>query len=271
MEMINEFLSDKRTYMVMIVAYIIIMIIVLIFIWSPDKVEPLAEYTPYNANERLSDMANYYSTDIVNALTYYDDSYISTIISDEYLKYKNLTARELYNDLRITRRYNLTNLNTYTVGDVVIYAMNLTSNGKTVKVSVIETEPYKYKLGFDGFYSYIENNKKYQNSGISIMLKSTYKNIDRVEYQLLITNESNTYVSFDFSTATNVYVITSSGNEYYLNNVESSHLLSNLKQGKFEQKNIIFNVPIGEQDDIESLVMLNVNIGGSVKDIKLSL
>jgi len=271
-EIIDSLFSDKKTVIIMAIAYVIVMVVASIIIWKPDDVLDISKYEPYDEEKIQQQMATYYFNSVQDIGVYNAKSYLSSILSENYLEYTNQSIDEVLRRIRSQNKYpTVTDVQVYNIGDKYIYAGNLNVNSNSIPVCIIENYPYDIQLTFDNFLDYYTINRTTSKNGMNITVKDVYKNLNYVEYNLEIQNESAQNVSMKFSVASNVYVTLNNSQIVYLNNAYDSAELERLERNNVATRNIMFNIPVSDQDKIQSISFKNVIIDGKKVELEISL
>ena len=124
------------------------------------------------------------------------------------------------------------------------------------------------KFAFDTFVDYKEINKYTSNSSVKFTLKDVYQDLNYIEYNLEVLNNSDENVSVDFTTVNNVYILLEDNTKVYIQNPYTTPVFENLTPNDVGARNLVFSIDITKQKDIESLNIENVIING--KKIKLN-
>lgn len=272
MEIIDSLFSDKKTVIIMAIAYVIVMVVALIIIWKPNAVLEISKYEPYVEEQMKEKMASYYFGSVQDIGVYNAKSYLSSILSESYLEFTNQSIDEVMGRMRTENKYpTVTNVQVHNIQDKYIYTGNLIVNSNIIPVCIIENYPYDIKLTFDNFLDYYTINRTTSKNGITITLKDVYKNLNYVEYSLEIQNESAEYVTMEFSVASNVYITLNNSQIVYLNNAYDSAELKKLEINNIANRDIVFNIPFADQDKIQSINFKNVIIDGKTVELEIVL
>lgn len=272
MEIIDSLFSDKKTVIIMAIAYVIVMVVALIIIWKPDTALEISKYTAYNEEQMQNEMATYYFNSVQDIGVYNAKSYLSSILSESYLEYTNQSIDGVLERIRSQNRYpTVTDVQVYNLGDRYIYNGNLNVNSNSIPVCIIEEYPYDIKLTFDNFLDYYTINRATSKNGVNFTVKDVYKNLNYVKYNLEIKNEAAEYLSMDFSVANNIYVTLNNSQMVYLNNAYDTNEVNHLEVNNIAKRDIVFNVGVVDQEKIKSINFKNVIIDGRQYSLEILL
>lgn len=272
MEIINTLFSDKKTVIIMAIAYVIVMVVALIIIWKPDSVLEISKYEPYNEEKVAQDMALNYFGIVQDICVQNSEDYLEQILSSSYLEYTGQSVEDVLNKIKSGKRYpTISDIKVLNVEDNVIYTGNLKTNSSTIPVCIIERYPYDIELSFDNFLDYYTIDRTRTQDGVAITLKSVCKNVEYIEYDIEVLNENATNVSIDFSVASNVYITMDNSQILYLHNTYDVGEAKNLEINNNISRSIMFNVSALDQERIKSITFKNVIIDGKSVNIQIEV
>lgn len=270
----NTLGKNRKILFYAILTYIVIMIVVLLFIWWPEKKWEL-EYTKVNIQEKQKQLAQDYMDEIALMFITEDKEAIKGLVSDEYVNYLGITKddiiKSLDNDGYFSLYSQVRGMDIYTDGNTYVYSTNIYSNNNNRRMNIIETYPYEYDIVFDDFYDYKKANSTVTQEGIKLTITSVYRNLKYIEFEMKIENLNNTYARFDFNSSNCVQAVLEDANQYSAANLVSTGAYTNINSNETITKKFVFEIPAQLQNGIEYIVFNNVKLEFSQMNIKVKV
>ena len=268
------------------VCVIIVAIIVLIGIWTPDK---KTEAQEQKADLSLGKYENIYVDDKEQVNQYIDKitTYLATknldklyeMLNPEYVEYfnvskeklkKDLVEKGLYGTVLTSNKYNLSTLNSNRY-----ITANLNSNTKGYVqdlVNIIEYSPNDYKIAFDNFVMYNKVPQEYIRNKLNIKVNEQVAFNSKYIIKMSITNNTDDVVYFNPNRAYDfIYLVSSTqGNVPLAVHLYSRETVS-IDNGKTLNLNMEFNIDEMSVNNIKGILIKEVKIGktGELVDIQL--
>ena len=271
--------KSKKLLIVFVVIYAIILLAVLIYIWSPKKSKKQSDINKYSTVEYKDKMAKIYFTDFANLIAG-DDKTFYEKISPDYLDKNNLKESNFRSFLESKSVIgNNIEMKSYTLlkqEDKDIYRILYNVNGFNRYVIVTESKPYEYTLSFeqDTIPNVTNNggNTTDLSDGIKFKIEELERKTTSIKYKVVITNENEFDVSFNFDDINNVVLVLSDGNTYRVaGTVISMDENNTLSKGSSITKEFFFSVSSEKQAKISKLRFRNVSFGENKKNIDVNI
>lgn len=273
MELIDNLLNDKKTVIIMAIAYVIVMVVALVIIWGGDEELEISKYTPYDEEQINKKMALIHFSDIADIAVYDSVEYIEKLISPAYLNYTEKTAQDVLEQMKFTGTYpTVGEVNVISAGDKLIYRAYM-DFGKDNKyyINAIETSPYNMYFTFDTFYDYKQINKYSSASGVKCTVQDVYQDLNYVEYNIEVLNNSDSNVSIDFASVNDIYILLDDNTKVSIQNAYNTPTFENMAPNNVGARKLMFLIDVTKQNNIESLNIDNVVINGEEKSISINL
>lgn len=264
-----EFIEKNPKIVAMFsVIYIIVVIVILSLIWKDDKKIP-NEFSYTNISEEQADIIGHkkYVEELIEAFQLEDMDILLGKLSSNYKEY---VGEYEFNDLVLKQNIKVNEVKKYTDRTTNIYSANISFGDKTRQINIVENYPNSYEYTFDDFYSYKKINTKYSSSGIEIDINSAYRQINQLELNVLLKNNSEGILKFNMSQSSNVQAVLDDGKVIYISNVSNDND-SELKTNTSSNKKLVFNMSLDTQSQIVKIRFLNVDVNGTKKDIDIKL
>ena len=271
------------------ICVIVISIIALIGIWTPDDKEDVEQEKPTvsdsigayeNIEYSMDEQVGKYSEDIINFLATKNIDKIYDMTNPEYLQYFNLDKDALREDLE-NKGYGIVLSNgkysSAALGANRYFRLNLNTKDNNYvdgTINIIEYAPNDYKIAFDRFVFYKKEPIKYVREDLNIVISEQVAYDTRYKANISITN----------NTADTVYINNSKAYEFiYLKNSTGGeigtavHLYAGeqvaITSGKTLNMSLDFDIDDMSAGNIKSIVIKGVNISktGIDADIELPL
>lgn len=270
MDIFLEFLANKKTMFIIVIAFVVLTIISFIVIWKPEDVLTISKYEPYDEKKHQEYMATYYFNWLSDLKMYGQAKNFKDSISEDYLEYTGKTAEELYSCLIDADVYfNVHDLTVTNLGSTVIYSGTVDTSEQPLRINIVEDYPYDVRLTFDDFISMSNVKKSGETSDLEVNVVSTIKKLNYIELVLEAVNNSGYKTTIDLSRTNKVYLTMSDGSKVYLNNSHSVPQLENMEKGTIAKTVLRFNVGIMAQSDIQKITLLSINVGGKACTLEI--
>ncbi|MBR5228134.1 MAG: hypothetical protein IKV94_05825 [Clostridia bacterium] len=271
MDILNTLFSDRKTFIIMAIIYIIVVVFVLFLIWTPKSGEELATYEKVDLTKKNEEMAEYYFASIIDMGLYGSKSTFESIIDKNYLYYIGLETDELFENFRVNGVYpKITGTTIKNVGDTIVYSGIYSAGSGSVNVNIIERAPYDYTLTLDTFYDYSSFKRTGSNDGIVVTLSDEYNDFKYIRYNVEIENTSEQAIEIDLSKLADTYLTL--GNSATVK-LSSSSITSTIKLEKDDSivTSLAFELDVSNQQDIDKLTFSNIKIGDSTTNVDVNI
>lgn len=203
-----------------IVLCIIVAIVVLIFIWMPEK-----ENTEYKVGHVVQTNINQetvlkkYAKDIQNLIIKKDYNSLYNLISKDYITYTGMTKESLseYLDERNVCEAGL-ELIQYTVNYVdgynAVYDLNFKVANEVYSINIIvkEEAPERYTIAFDGFIDNTTNVYSSTVNSVTLNVLERTRYTTWVEYDIKLTNGYNRKITMNsMNNANPIFIMDGAG------------------------------------------------------------
>lgn len=279
---INEFFQENRKIVIIFgIVYIIVMIFVITYIWSPKTYKSkqssdIVKYEQYDETGVQNKAMQDYVNDIAYSFMLGEYDQLVEKVSDDYLEYNGLTKNEMINELKnsgyTSYSTQITSLTQYDLGNIYVYRGELTNGKKMRYINIIETYPYEYTITFDDFYKYSSDVVSKTTEGIKFDILTSFNNISYIEYKIKVTNEDNDLVKMNLNSEDYVYIELTDGTtgKVSYTAVEGKDYTT-LSKGSSVVRILMFRVPLQSQESIEKIVFKDVDMGQTEQDIELNI
>lgn len=276
---IEEYFQDnKKILKLMLVIYIIISIAIIYFIWKPkDEVENLIlKYEEVDEAKVNENIINEYMNAVVIDFVLEQKEVLKEIVNPKYLQYRNISSDDLMSELEengfFVSNIRIKDIEKYQIDDTYVYRGILTNGTNERYINIIEKYPYDYNITFDTFFD--SNSQRYEISKNKIKFEiiETINLVSKVEYKIKITNVGNENVTFNFNDNKKISILLEDDQEY-----TSEYPLGaiykevNLAKGSSIIIDILFRVPLQNQEKIDSINFKDVRLDVVEEDIKIEL
>lgn len=257
------------------ILYILTIIILLYFIWNPNKDElpEFASYTEITQSQVDKKVMKQYMDNLILAYSTYDIDYLFDICEDNFLKQEigDIKAYQKYleEEGMFTTDIHVNSVTKYVEGTNVVYAFNVSFQGIEKRINIIETYGENIQITYGEYYSKKDIEKKVESGDVQYNIKKIYRNINSLEMILEISNGSSEDVFIPCENSTNVRLILENNNVLVLNNIKTYGEDKVLSAGNTIEKKLIFNISLDKQTEIQKLELLNIKIGE--KNQKISI
>lgn len=266
--------NNRKSLILAIIGYVIIMLIVIAIIWWP-KDKDYATYEKINVDSRKTEQAQNYVNTLSDIFKNSRKNELKTLISNGYIQYTEKTSDQIISELDSAGYFSdnveINGVSVYTDGDTYVYSTTLYNLNNKRTINIIETYPYKYEIVFDDFYSYEKLGTVSRNQNIRFTINSVYKNLKYIQFNMQIENLNDTYVRFDFNSSVGVQAVLEDGTKYSLANAVSQEQHTNIESNMTVNKNFVFEIPAQLQEGIEYIVFNGVSLKFSEMNIKVSI
>lgn len=273
--------KNMKTLIIFAVIYVVIIIAVLVYIWSPKKQNfNISKYDVYTEQQIEDRVKTLYCGEISNDLITRNSDNLYNLMSKDFLTKNNLSKDNFY-DYMINNLYFTSNnvaAGKYTVskdGNNYIYSIEFQIGIVYKIINIIEEKPYVYTITFGDEYTNnitsISKSGKVVSNGIIFDYEITKNLVNNLYITFNITNVENEKVEVDFSDVTKVQVITSDS-EYKLSNIEIYGNNDNvLTKDSSISKSLVFDIPLSEQSKITTIRFNDVKVNGTVMNIAVNI
>lgn len=267
-----EIIGNKKTLIIALVAWIIVMAAVLVIIWMP-KEKKYATYQKVDLNNKKTELAREYLSTLSLMLKEANTFEFERKLSKSYLAYTNKTSEEVVAELEKTGFFSkdttLTNMTLYEDGNTYIFSSIMRSGNNERTINIIEQSPYVYNIVLDNFYLYSDAEKLTKSNNIEFKVKNVYNNLKYIEINMSIENLNDTYARFDFGSTTGVQAVLEDGTIISLANLVASEIYTNVEPNMTLNKNFVFEIPIQLQSGIQCILFNDVTLEFSKTDIQV--
>lgn len=273
-EMFDILGNNRKSLIIALVMYILIMIAVIVIIWIP-KPKEYGEYDLIDLDAKKLEQAQSYVNTITDIFKNAKKTELSELISQRYINYTDKSTNEIINELDtdgyFSSNVTVSGMNVYADADTYVYSMTMFAKNNKRAINIIERYPYKYEIVFDDFYSYEELNKTYTTKNIEFTTLNIYNNLKYVEINMTIENLNDVYARFDFSNVGGVQAVLEDGTRVALSNSVSGQTYTNIQPNMTVNKNFVFEVPAQLQDGIKYIVFNGVTLEYSQVNIQVPM
>ena len=272
------------------ICVIVISIIALIGIWTPDDIvekeeekqtisDTLGVYE--NIQYSVDEQVTKYTEDIINYIITKNIDKIYEMTSPEYLEYFNMDKEALKKDLEnkglyglvlTSNKYNMVNLDSNRYFRLSLNTKNNSYVDSTI--NIIEYSPNDYKIAFDKFVFYKKEPIKYVREDLLITINEQVAFDTLYNVKICITNNSNDTVYLNKSEAYEfICLVNNSGSEIGT----ATHLYAGqvveLPRNKTINMELSFSIDDMSIDTIKSIKIKDVVMSktGIVNDINLDI
>lgn len=276
MEIEEFFKNNKKTIIIFSFVYVIIMIFVIYYIWKPEEIEKndIIKYKPVTAEDVTNKVMNNCLEQVAYRFILGEKEELADMISSDYFKYRGIKSNELMDEFEKDGFFSLDtqikNITKYDLGDIYIYRGILTNGINQRYVNIIEEYPYEYELSFDDLYKYKEKGIKREKQKISFEIFNIAYNMTYMQCTIRITNLKNNYVFINLTENKNMVLVLEDGQEYIAEFPKSiTNEQMNLNRGSNTTINVIFRIPLQEQENISHIEFKNVKLDGEKSNIEI--
>ncbi len=271
--------------LVAIIVCVLFIIVSLIMIWSPKKVQKKESIDgrkkiySYIENTNFEEKTfNIYKSEVKRLLMPINVKQLFEKLNDDFIKRNNLTidnVKSYLDDKKLLT--NNANLRSYSVikkGDYYIYRVEYdtfdSNNNKTGKgvVNIIEEKPFEYTLSFEAEdITLLENNVNKIISNIEFNIKNLENKKDSVKYEIRFTNNNEEDINIDFDDINNIVLVLENGKQIKMAAALISADEEILTKGSSLRKEAFFNISLEDQGLIKAIKFNKVTIGNKVTRI----
>ena len=263
--------NNKKSIIKAFIIYIIITLIVLIYIWIP-KTDGRIKYSKIDMDNKKKELANYYYNDILSKFKSSNKETISNLLSDDYLYFVNKKSEDVITELEeegvFSSDVTMSSMTVYEDKGTYVYTASINDS---IKINLIEEEPYSYVIAFDNFYSYDESAETVTKENVKFTIDSEYRNFEYIKYEMRIENKENVYCSFKFGDIKGVQVVLEDGTKFDLANSVATEEYTVLNTNTTKSKQFVFNIPVQLQNSIEYMIFNDVKIDSATMNIKINV
>lgn len=263
--------NNKKSVIKAFIIYIIITLVILVWIWIP-KTDGRIKYNKVNMDSKKKELANYYYNDILSKFKSLNKETVSSLLSDDYLYFLDKKNEDVINELEGKGVFSsdtiISNMTIYEDKGTYVYTATINN---TIKINLIEEEPYSYVIAFDDFYSYNDNEESVTKANIKFTIDSEYRNFEYIKYKMRIDNKENVYCSFKFSDIKGVQAVLEDGTKFDLANSVATEEYTVLNTNTTISKQFVFNIPVQLQNSIEYIIFNDVKIDSATMNIKINV
>ena len=272
-DLLKTLFTNKKSFIILTIIYIIIVITVLVIIWAPDSVSDISKYTPYDEAAKNDEMVKYYNEELQKIKINFTADEFSEYIASDYLYYSDTTAAEAFEKLQETETsFTIYNYDMYKLENVNIYSLSLPSNTGNLKINIIEDDyPYNFHITYDNFVSYSSTPRLAVCDSANVKIVGECKTLNYIEYEIEVTNISDSDIDVDLSNSLNAYLNLEDGSKVYLDMVQINQTKENIKKGETSKLKLRFNIGVLNQKSIVSFGMSKIFNGTSFEKITLSI
>ena len=258
-DLLDLFGHSKKYLFIAIIAYILITVTIIVYIWWP-KEKGYLEYESVTIKERQQQLAQEYINDVSMLFRTDDKQSISQLISDEYIEYTGKSRDEIVDELSVffSLYADVRGMDLYVDKNTYVYSTTIYSNNKSRKINIIETYPYNYNIVFDDFYKYNKVDKTTKNGNIAFTVENIYRNLKYIELDMKIRNENSSYIRLDLNSANCVQAVLEDGKKYSVSNLISTSNYTEVESGATISKKFVFEIPAQLQNNIKHIVFNGV-------------
>ncbi len=271
----NNFVQENMKIIVVFgIIYLIIIIAILSFIWSPDKKAPeFANYTMVGSEGSDKLAVKKYTDEIVEGYQLKDSTFLYEKTADGYWNYTGETSQELIKQMNKldTENVKIGSAKKYISGNTNVYVLDISFGSETKKLNLIEDYPGNYKYSLGTFYKYITNSKNNEINSVGYFVKSIYQDMNYIELNLEIYNNNKESVSVKMQSPSDVELNLSDGKSISVSNTSVSSGDEEIKSGSKMNKKILFNMPLEQQAKIESISLNSVYINKILGNVNFKI
>ncbi len=241
------FISIIISGMVLIV---VLLVVALIFIWSPDKNVENANETGNIENVKSIENGSYnytvtseqqvvekYSKDILDILSMQNKEEIFDFVLPEYISYRGLNEDTLYAELKqkgligkLLKFYNYKSIIHNRYGRVFEIEVGTYDSYIKEKILLIEKSPRNYKISFNSFIGEDNEKKEIIRNGIKLSINNIREFASEVQIRVSINNITNSDIVINKEGSyENIYIKLNNGSEVRTSSVWLSGAIKNLK------------------------------------------
>jgi len=266
--------NNKKTFIIIIVAYVVLTITIIAMIWWP-KEKDYVTYEQVNITSKKEAIAQNYLNTLSNILKNNKTNELKALISNGYINYTEKTADTIVNELVKEGYFSsdvaVRGMNVYEDGDTYVFSTTAYSGNKKRDINIIERYPYKYEIAFDDFYLYEQKGITQTVKNIKFTVEKIYRNLKYIEIDMKIENLNTTYARFDFASTVGVQAVLEDGTKYSLANSISGETKTNVEPNMMVNKNFVFEIPAQLQEGIEYIIFNGVSLKFSESNIQVTI
>ncbi len=278
-------INDKKEKLIIYSAIsiiAIILLIVIIFIWSPTfkkfQNSNINTYDDTITYEKIMD--EYYTKYLNNCLNIANFDILYDKIDRDYISSLNIenTKESVKNYLRdnglISSDINILDIDYSTDGEVNIFRVLYKSYNLNKYVNIKETEPYNFTITFEQQELNSLINKKNIKASINSVIynvETLSSNDKSIRYKITIENKSNDEYLFDFSALNSVQLVYDDFNYINMASIaNSANIDYKLTPGSTKTVEVLFNISFSNQIRINKLILNDVYVNNKKTKIELN-
>lgn len=199
---------------------VIVAIVVLVFIWMPEK--EIKEYRVGNVsyvNINQDTVIKKYAKDIQSLIIEKNYTDIYNLLAEDYKKYTGMTQETLKEYLE-EKNVCIAGLELiqYTINQIegynYVYDLNFKVRNEVYSLNIVvkEISPEKYTIAFDGFIDYSANVASSTVNSITLNILERTRYINWAEYKIKITNGYNKKITMNSNNnASPIFIVDGAG------------------------------------------------------------
>lgn len=265
---------NKRNLVYAILAYLVVVISIVIYIWWP-KDKNYLQYEKVDIEAKQEVLAQEYIDEVSLLFRTGDKQAVKDLISEEYVNFTGKTRDELINELDSQGYFDLYSemrgIDLFVDEDTYVYTTTIHYKNNSKSINIVEVYPYEYELVFDDFYKYSKLDKTTTNQDIKFTINDIYRNLKYIEINMKIENLNKSYVRFDFNSSTCVQAVLDDGKKYSVSNLVSTSNYTDVESNTTISKNFVFEIPAQLQNKIQYIIFNGVILEFSEANIKVEI
>lgn len=195
------------------------------------------------------------------------------LVSKKYLEYTETSLEEMKATIKkLKLPYEVKNVSVIEAGLDNIYSGDIVSGNETLRVNFVETFPYEFYLTFGSFYNYTSSSThKGTQDDISVIVNDIYQDMEYVEYELKIQNDSKADINIDLTLSSNAYIVMEDETKEYLSKNFARENVGEILANSSSIVKVRFDINVQNQRNIDKLVIDNIKVNGKSKNISVQL
>lgn len=272
-DLLRTLFTSKKSLIILTIVYIIIVITVLVIIWMSNPVSDISKYTEYDETVKNNEMIKYYAEEIQKIKINSTIDEFKEYISSDYLYYSGTTIEQAFERLQETKTsFTIYSYDVYKLENGNIYSLSLPSSTGNLKINIIEDDyPYNFCIAYDNFVRYVATPKIAITDSASVKIIGECKTLNYIEYEIEVTNTSDSEIDVDLSNSLNAYITLKDDSKVYLDLVQINQTKENIKKGETAKLKLRFNIGISNQGNIVSFSMSKIFNGTSFEKVTLNI
>lgn len=267
-----EILNEYKKIIIFAMSVFCIIIVYLVFF----NKEHGKKFDRFKESQVDSQLSGQYITELIKALSTSNVEFVKSKVEKNYLTYLNISENDFNNYLIEQKLYtnNVKIIKTQKIkyNDIVIYRYTILFNGLEKQINIIETYPEKWVYTLDNFMNYqTQFIRNENNQGYGAIINSIYQDINYIEFKCTVYVDESSEYELNTARSDSIKLLLEDGSSFIMatNNFSSEYSIIGGK--KYFDIDCIFNIPIGSQDKIKSIVFNNFESGNTIEGLKIDL